>query len=160
MVKAKQEPDHPGVLAPPPLIFGVPLVAGLLFHIFVGGDSLGLPGLLRWPVGFVFIMGGLAIIGLAIERFLRAQTNPEPWKPATTVVADGIFARTRNPMYLGMAIAYLGAAFAAGSALALVLLVPTLILMDRGVIAREERYMERKFGEDYVRYKRSVRRWL
>jgi protein-S-isoprenylcysteine O-methyltransferase Ste14 len=148
------------VIAPPPLIFGVPLAAGLAGQFLLLNGGMGLPALVRWPCGILGILAGLAMIGMAVERFARAGTNPEPWKPATTVVADGIYRLSRNPMYLGMALAYAGIAVLADSALTLALLVPALLIVDFGVIRREEAYLERKFGARYRSITARTRRWL
>jgi protein-S-isoprenylcysteine O-methyltransferase Ste14 len=155
-----RRPDNPGVIAPPPLIYALPLIAGVIVHYAVGGMDMGLPGVVRWPLGLLLILGGLLVIGLAIERFTRAKTNPEPWKPTTAIVAEGIYSLTRNPMYLGMAAAYAGIAILWDCWFTLALLVPALIVIDRGVIVREERYLERKFGGEYVVLKRRTRRWI
>ena len=97
---------------------------------------------------------------LALGRFRRAGTAVEPWRTSTALVTNGVYRFTRNPMYLAMALLYLGAALAADSVLALVLLPPLLVLVRVGVISREERYLERRFGDEYRRYRSSVRRWL
>ena len=158
--KSANAADNPGVIAPPPLIYAVPLVIGLIVHFTVGGMDMGLPPLLRWPFGLLAIFGGLLVIGLAIERFGRARTNPEPWKPATAVVTDGIYRFSRNPMYLGMALAYAGIAVVFDCGFTLALLLLAILVIDRGVIAREERYMEAKFGGRYALWKRDTRRWI
>jgi len=90
----------------------------------------------------------------------RAETNLDPRKPATTVVTEGPFRFTRNPLYLSMLLMYLGvSAFANG--LAPILLLPVVQrLMRSGVIEREERYLERKFGDEYVQYKVGTPRWI
>ena len=80
--------------------------------------------------------------------------------PSTTVVTTGLYRLSRNPIYLGLAALYLGLAFAANSGWAVILLLPILAVMRYGVIAREERYLEAKFGDDYRAYKARVRRWL
>ena len=100
----------------------------------------------------------LAIAGRA--RFLAAKTNVHPWKPATTVVTSGVFGYTRNPMYLGMTLIYAALSLLADSAIALAGLPVALVIMRYGVIAREERYLEAKFGDVYRQYKRQVRRWI
>jgi protein-S-isoprenylcysteine O-methyltransferase Ste14 len=95
-----------------------------------------------------------------VRRFRRAGTTENPFKPSTALVFDGPYRFTRNPMYLGMAAVYVGLAFVLGLMWALLFLPLVLIAVDRLVIAREEPYLERKFGEEYVAYKRRVRRWI
>ena len=152
--------DVPGVIAPPPFIFLGFLVAGWL-----GGQALGVPGFPLEPMGrkavaVALIVGGFALEIWAVGLFRRAGTNPLPYSPSTALVVEGPYKFTRNPMYLGFAITYLGLALGLDSPLALALLVPCLLVMQWGVIGREERYLEARFGEPYRDYKRSVRRWL
>ena len=91
---------------------------------------------------------------------LRAGTAIRPTIPTTALVTTGPFRFTRNPLYVGATIIYVGIAVAARSLWALALLLVVLAVMQRGVIDREEHYLERKFGADYVRYKERVRRWI
>ena len=106
-----------------------------------------------------FIIG--VLIGIAGVRGLRAAaTNISTDLPATALVVDGIYGRSRNPLYLAMTLIYIGLAIAAGSGWAIALLLPLLVLMHVGVIAREEGYLEQKFGDMYRQYKSRVRRWL
>ncbi len=95
------------------------------------------------------------------RRGLRAvTTNISTDLPTTALAVDGIYRRSRNPLYLAMTLVYLGLAIAAGSAWAIALLIPLLVLMHVGVIFREEGYLEQKFGDAYRQYKSHVRRWL
>ena len=94
------------------------------------------------------------------RRFLAAGTNIPPNLPTTALVVDGIYRRTRNPLYLGTTLVYLGLSVAAGSLWAIGLVVPLLWVINTGVIAREEHYLERKFGDAYRAYKARVRRWV
>jgi protein-S-isoprenylcysteine O-methyltransferase Ste14 len=87
-------------------------------------------------------------------------TRPEPWQPTTAITTQGIYAWTRNPMYLGMAALQVAAAIALASVGALLTTTSSLIVVDRYVIRREERYLEGKFGTSYLAYKARVRRWL
>ena len=152
--------DHPGVAAPPPLIFVGFLVVGLGVDLGLGGPGLGLDGLMRGAIGGPLIVMGVALIVAAVGRFRWADTNPEPWKPATALVVTGVYRRTRNPMYLGMTLIYVGLAVVANSLIALVLILPLLWAVRRGVIDREERYMAAKFGAEYAAYRTNVRRWI
>ena len=153
--------DTPGVIAPPPLIYLGFLLAGWALERWVATDlTLGLPDpLRRWgAVGLIAL--GFLIEGAAIERFRRKGTAVEPWKPSTALATDGVYRLSRNPIYLGFTLIYLGIALAMDAPVALALILPCLIMVDQFVIAREERYLETRFGEPYRAYKRSVRRWL
>ena len=90
----------------------------------------------------------------------RAGTNIRPDLPTTALVTEGPFRFTRNPLYLGLTLMYAGIALLIPGTWPLLLLVPVLLVMRWGVIAREERYLERKFGEPYRAYLGRVRRWL
>ncbi|MBW0144377.1 methyltransferase family protein [Sphingomicrobium clamense] len=149
-----------GVIAPPPLIFGVTLVVGLVLH----AQNLGLDITQDWPGrafgGAILCIFGATLIMLAILRFRAAETPPEPWKETTAFVKSGVYRLTRNPMYLGMASIYAGITVIAGCLLLLGLFVPVLVTIHRGVILREEKYLSAKFGDDYDDYRRTTRRWI
>ncbi len=158
MFALSSEEDHAGVRFPPPLIYLLGLLAGIGLHVAL---DAGAP-----PVG-VRIAGALAGIGAfvaldagAMSRFRRADNNPTPWTPVQTLVVEGPYRITRNPMYVGMAALFAGLAFALGTLWALAFLPVVLLVIDRYAIAREERYMERQFGSSYIAYKSRVRRWL
>lgn len=153
--------DIPGVIAPPPLIFLGYLLAGIaLEYLVIRTQGLDMPGSLRWTVVALFVLAGLALIASALGRFRAAGTPAPPWQPTTAFVAQGVYRWTRNPMYLGMTLAYLGLAVAANAPVALWLFVPLIMTMHYGVIAREERYMIAKFGVPYINYAHRVPRWL
>ena len=150
-------PDHSaGVVAPPPLIHAVGLGLGFVLEWLLGGGTFGD---WRWA-GIPLVLAGAALNASFIARFARAGTAVEPWKPTTAIVTEGPYRFTRNPAYLGMALLIAGIAFLADAPWALLAVPPVVAVIDRGVIAREERYLEREFGEEYLAYKRRVRRWL
>ena len=121
---------------------------------------LGAYAISRYLVGALLAVSGFVLIGMGTRRFVAAGTNIPPNLPTTALVVDGIYGRTRNPLYLGSTLVYLGLSVAAGSLWAIVLVVPLLWVMNVGVITREERYLERKFGDAYRAYKAQVRRWV
>ena len=90
----------------------------------------------------------------------QADTSSNPYKPVKHIATEGPFRYTRNPGYLSMAMIYTGIASLANALWAILLLPGALLVIQRGVIEREERYLERKFGEEYLRYKARVRRWI
>jgi protein-S-isoprenylcysteine O-methyltransferase Ste14 len=150
--------DTPGVIAPPPLIFLAGLAIGLGLEELL--PSASLPETLRAALGGALLGAGVILIGSFVTAFKRASTNVRPDRPTTAIVSTGPFRFTRNPGYLGMAAIFAGIALLGGALWALAMLVPTLLVIDRGVIAREERYLEGKFGAEYRDYKARVRRWL
>ncbi|RWO60364.1 isoprenylcysteine carboxylmethyltransferase family protein [Mesorhizobium sp.] len=153
--------DHPGVVAPPPLVFAGFLAAGVLADEYVSGWSLLVHALPAQVLAVVLLGGGgLVFLAGALGLFRRAGTRPEPWQPTSAIVTGGVYRVTRNPMYVGMALVYPAVALAVGSPLAMALLPAAILVVHRGVILREERYLERKFGDEYVAYRARVRRWL
>jgi protein-S-isoprenylcysteine O-methyltransferase Ste14 len=147
----------PDLVAPPPLIYAGPWLAGGLLD-----RLLPLPQLPRGLrlLGFLPLAAGLALGGSFIAAMYRAGTPVDPREAPSTLVTKGPFSYTRNPGYLGLALAYLGGALIAGSRWELVFLPAALLTIDRGVIRREERYLEERFGSSYLDYVGRVRRWV
>ena len=150
--------DTAGVIAPPPVIYLTSLVIGLVFRALVPTPFL--------PRGLAFMLGAI-LIAIAVWLSVwgvrvmhRAGTSEKTSLPTTALVTTGPFRYSRNPLYVSLTLAYLGIAVAAQSLWALALLIVVLAVMLRGVIGREERYLERRFGADYLRYKERVRRWI
>lgn len=92
--------------------------------------------------------------------FAKKKTGIAPWHPSTVLVTEGPYGFTRNPMYLGMALLYLGMSLAFGLLWAAAALVPVIVVIDRAVIQREEAYLARKHGAAYEAYRKRVRRWI
>jgi len=153
-------PDVAGVIALPPLIFLSFLAAAAVLEAIVPLQVLAMYAFPRYLAGAALAVAGFFSILMATGRFQAAGTNIPPTLPATALVVDGIYRRTRNPIYLGMTLLFLGLGVAAGSVWAVGLVVPLLWVINTGVIAREERYLERKFGDAYRAYKARVRRWF
>ncbi len=152
--------DNAGVKFPPPAIFLGALFAGFAVDEWLDLPTLGLAAPARYLIAAGFFAAGVALIVGAVRLFRAADTNAPPWMPATALVISGVYKFTRNPMYVGMALISVAIAVVVGSLAALALLVPALAAIQFGVIAKEERYMEAKFGAAYAEYKAKVRRWL
>jgi protein-S-isoprenylcysteine O-methyltransferase Ste14 len=153
--------DHAGVYVPPPLLFVLPLVTSALLHaerpwVILEGQQAAL------ALGAFFtIATGVAIGVASVAGFKEAKTTILPaGRPTTAIVDKGPYAFTRNPMYLAMASAYLGLSLLLNSMWAVLLLPLILVVIDRLVIRREERYLTVKFGEPYREYCARVRRWI
>ena len=153
-----QARDTPGVIAPPPLIYLSSLALGFALETLL--PSMSIPGSVRWPLGAALVVSGFALARSFVAAFHRADTAVDPRRPTTAIVTTGPYRLTRNPGYLGMTLVYAGIAVLSGALWPFATLLPALVLMDRAVIAREERYLEWKFGAEYEDYKRQVRRWL
>lgn len=151
-------PDTAGVIAPPPLIY---LSGWLLGWLFDKAYPLAwLPSALTWPIGAVLIVCGVLCAAFAFSAMRRARTPVDPYSPSTAIVSAGSYRYSRNPLYLALTLFYVALAAIVNSAWPLLLLPLVLLVMQQGVITREERYLEQKFGEQYLRYKSKVRRWL
>ena len=150
--------DNPGVVAPPPLIylggFLVALVCRWFWPIPIDGASRGL-----WP-GLMMIALGVGIAIWGRRTMVAAGTNVNPSRPAMTIVSSGPFRFSRNPLYLSLTTIYMGLTLAVNTWWGVVVLIPLLLVMHLGVVLREERYLEQRFGEQYRQYRSRVRRYL
>jgi protein-S-isoprenylcysteine O-methyltransferase Ste14 len=149
------------VISRPPLLFLGCLVLGLGLD-YVLPLPLPMPeaALLRWAAGGGLILAGLAIAAAGAGNFGRARTPVPSNQPVRALVTTGIHGWSRNPIYIGMFLIYAGICVAAASPWMLVLAVPLAVVLRYGVVAREEAYLERRFGDAYRDYKVRVRRWL
>ncbi len=150
--------DTPGVLAPPPLIFAAALVLGWLLNRAVPLPLL--PAAIAPWVGGVLVITALAIAAAAMREMRRARTAVDPYTPSTALVRTGPFARSRNPIYVALILLSLGLSLLANALWCGVLLLAAVIVLRRFVIAREEAYLERRFGDEYQRYCATTRRWF
>jgi protein-S-isoprenylcysteine O-methyltransferase Ste14 len=155
---APSAPDTAEVIAPPPLIYLGALGIGFGLDAAIGTGSL--PPTVAVPVGVASILTGAGLTGSFVRAFRRARTPLDPYTPSEAIVTDGPYRLTRNPGYLGMALVCAGIAIVSSAPWALAPLPVAIAIIDRGVIVREERYLERKFGTPYIDYKRRVRRWI
>jgi protein-S-isoprenylcysteine O-methyltransferase Ste14 len=150
--------DTPRVLIFPPLLFGGTLLVGLLLH-WLHPIPL-MPALPARILGVViFILSG--VFGYLAQRELdRASTNVRPDRPTTAIVMEGPYRITRNPLYIAVLGIYIGVAIFANAVVPLILLIPVFAVLQWGIVLREERYLESKFGNVYRAYRSRVRRWL
>ena len=152
------QPDRADVIFPPPFIYIAALIAGFVLHRLF--PLRVLPTSLARPLGWVCVAAGVVAIVTAARAMLRARTTIDPFHPTTAIVSDGPFRYSRNPIYLGLTLGYIGVALLRNALAPLVLLPVVLAVVQRGVIEREERYLERKFGATYTDYKARARRWI
>jgi protein-S-isoprenylcysteine O-methyltransferase Ste14 len=158
MKTTNNKKDTAGVIAPPPLIFLGGLMMGRGISWFYPIHFL--PNVWWRSLGGVFVVIGIGIVLVARSKMAKAETNIEPWKPTTAILSDGIYGVSRNPVYVAMIVVYLGVVFLFNSLTILLPLILVLLVMHYGVILREERYLEEKFGKEYLSYKKKVRRWV
>ena len=153
--------DHADVAIMPPLLFLGALAAGALLSLVVPiGPGIGSANALALTVGATFVLIGFALAGLSARNFRLAGTSFVPSEPTTALVATGPYRFTRNPIYIGFVLAYFGFAIMLTSMWVLLLLIPVLAILQRGVVLREEVYLKRQFGDAYRKYKARVPRWL
>ena len=153
--------DTAGVAVRPPLLFLAGLAAGIAVEfLWPLGAGLANAHPAQIGAGLVLAVVGAVLMAAAMRRFAAAGTNVPTVLPSTALVTTGIYARSRNPIYLGLTAIYAGLAVALNAWWSVLLLVPVLVIMQVGVIKREERYLERKFGDAYRDYSSRVRRWL
>jgi protein-S-isoprenylcysteine O-methyltransferase Ste14 len=149
------------VIARPPFLFLICLILGLVLD-----RGLPLPltlletALVRWTAGGVLLVFGVAIFAAGIRNFSRAATPVPSTRSVRTLVTTGVHGWSRNPIYVGMLLVYAGIGIAAPSPWILILTLPLAITIRYGVVAREEAYLEKRFGDAYRDYKARVHRWL
>jgi protein-S-isoprenylcysteine O-methyltransferase Ste14 len=149
-----------GVIARPPLLFLGALALGfILDHLVPLPIAIPRTDLHRVIAGILVVIG-IAVFGAGIRNFAGAGTPVQGTKPTRALVTTGIHRWTRNPIYVGMFLIFAGIAVAVRSPWIAILVLPLAIIMRYGVVAREEAYLERRFGDAYRAYKASVRRWL
>ena len=156
--KRSTENDSSGVIAPPPIVYLICLVAGLGLDVYWPIPLL--PQAIQFVVGFAIIVLSFLLFGLALREFLRSGSSIDHRKPTTEIISTGPFAYSRNPVYVSMTMLMGGIAIAVDSPWVLAMVIPAVLIIHKFVILREEAYLERKFGDDYRRYKAAVRRWI
>ena len=153
--------DNAGVIAPPPLIALAAALLGLALDWLLPAYVLTV--LLTWPqriaIGAVLIAAAAGLAVSALTRFRSAGTHVEPWKPSTALVTDGVFGWLRNPMYVALTLILAGLAILLASDWMLVMAFVFIAVIHVGVVKREERYLEAKFGDAYRAYKVRVPRY-
>lgn len=159
---AEGRPRGPNVWIPPPLLYAFPFATGMLVQHFVpirivSGDG---PARIIDLVGAAEIFIGASLGVWAVRTFGRLKTPVFPMHPASALADTGPYALTRNPMYLGLAIVYLGIALVANAFWPLVFLPEAIVLTYLFAIRREESYLSQEFGESYAAYCSRVRRWV
>lgn len=146
------------LLVPPPVIYVAALILGLAVDRLWPVSLL--PAAWAYLTGALLIIASAAIVFPAFVRFRRAGTPFDVRKPASTLVTDGPYRFSRNPGYVSLTLVYLGVTLLLNNVTVLLMVVPALLVMDLWVVPREERHLEEQFGEQYLRYKQSVRRWI
>ena len=154
----KEKADRSGVVVLPPLLMLGALILVLVLHHFwalnIGAKALAT------VLGAVLCVLGVASAAWGRIVLVRAGTNVSPLKPSTAIVTSGPYRFTRNPLYVGIISVFIGLSLIIGTWWGFVMLIPAVLILHNGVVLREERYLERKFGHPYLKYKRAVRRYI
>lgn len=119
-----------------------------------------LPHALAAPLGILVVVGAVVLFASSVGRFRAAGTPVPGNEPTTAVVRAGPYRFSRNPIYLAFTLLHLGIAIWINSLWLAATLIASVAVMAWVVIPREEKYLERRFGAEYLAYKKSVRRWL
>lgn len=154
-----READRSNAIVRPPLALAAAFLAGLAAD-WLYPWPLVPPGVPRGSIGTALFAAGLALVAWSFATLRRAGTRVETVEPTTAIVADGPYRYTRNPIYVGMFLGLIGLAIGFDSLWIAIALVPFYLVIRYGVVAREEDYLERKFGDVYRSYKSRVRRWV
>jgi protein-S-isoprenylcysteine O-methyltransferase Ste14 len=153
-----------GVIARPPLLFLGALMLGFMMdHLVPLRFPISRIGLAHWTSAMIagsMLLIGLALVTAGVRNFTRAATPVPTNQPTRALVTTGIHRYTRNPIYLGMFLVFGGIGLTVRSPWILILTLPLALIIAYGVVAREEAYLERRFGDAYRDYKTRVRRWL
>lgn len=155
--------NNPGVRFPPPFLFVGGFGIAWLVHTRVFGAPISpaiLPDAVRGFLGWAQFAGGAVLVAWGMLTFASAHTAIIPNRPASKVVDHGPYRFTRNPMYVGFTLAYMGGALLLNTAWPFAFLPFVLLALSRLVIAREERYLTEAFGTEYTEYRSRVRRWI
>jgi protein-S-isoprenylcysteine O-methyltransferase Ste14 len=151
--------DRPNVVIPPPIPWALAILASLVVGWLYPLQFVPASIPRAWVGGGLFVLA-VALAVWAVVTIRKAGTQFDVHKPTTTIVENGPYRFTRNPIYLGMFLSQAGIAIGFDDLWVLATLVPFYFVIRHGVVAREEAYLERKFGTVYRGYKSRVRRWL
>jgi protein-S-isoprenylcysteine O-methyltransferase Ste14 len=150
--------DNPGIKVPPPLIYLLPLVLGAALDRRAHVPFL--PRTAARVVGWPLVVSGVVLNGWFLRTIREADVPLRTDRPVPRLTTDGPYRHSRNPSYLALAMVYAGIAALRNSLWAILLLPLVVIVIQREVIGREERYLERTFGDEYLAYAARVRRWV
>jgi len=150
--------DSPNVVVLPPVMYALAFAVGLVLHWLAPRPIVSSNA--RYWVGGVIVAVGAALALWARALMKRAGTNVNPALPTTALVTTGPFRLSRNPLYVALTLVYVGLALLVNTVWVLVLIVPVLLVLHYGVVRREERYLEAKFGAAYDVYRSHVRRYV
>lgn len=151
--------DPPSLKIKPPRIFIISMVIGLLIHFFLFPWPILEDLLITTGIGILLLVAGFALIRWAFRTFKKHKID-KSFKAVKTLVKTGPFAHTRNPMYVSLITIYLGVSIIFNTIIPILILPFTIIFLYKHVIQKEEAYLEKLFGKEYLDYKAEVGRWV
>jgi len=154
----KNQSDHANIIMRPVFIYAIAILSAWAINYLVPLSWAFFE--YRYNSGLVFFILGLFVFLISMGPFFKRKQNPDPLAPTAEIYQDGLYAFSRNPMYVSFNLITISLSLLLDNFWILILLLPTLIIMTYGVILHEEAYLEDKFGEEYKNYKKKVRRWL
>ena len=152
--------DNPGVYVPPPLFYVLTFIAAILIQSKIKIDDAFFHEKGTKITGVIFLIIAIFFLVKSLGQFFQSKNSLITIKPATSLQTTGIYNVTRNPMYVGLAIVYLGISCFIGNWWNIILFFLLLLIIQEYIIKHEEKYLERRFGQEYLDYKLKVRRWL
>lgn len=150
--------DSPSVIVRPPLLYGVALIVVFMLRWFWPLPIVDHAVVVR--LGLVLVVFGVGTAIWGRRAMQAAGTNVDPYRPTTAIVTSGPFCFSRNPLYVALTLMFFGLSLALDTWWGIVVLVPLVIVMHCGVVLREERYLNQKFGAGYQKYRAQVRRYF
>ena len=156
----KNKEDSPGVYIPPPLIYALIFLAAVFIQKKISIDDSIFHLQIAKITGVLFLIVSLFFMVTSLRQFFISKNTLVPIKPASSLQVNGIYSITRNPMYFGLALVYLGISCFVGNWWNIILFPLLLLIVQEYIIKREEKYLLRRFGQEYVVYKTKVRREL
>jgi protein-S-isoprenylcysteine O-methyltransferase Ste14 len=152
--------DSPGINFPPPLIYAVIFLAAVFIQRKISIDDHFFKSRMAPVIGILFILVALYFSVRSMNQFIQTKNTIIPNKPAESLQTTGVYHSTRNPMYLSLMLVYLGLSCLVGNWWNVILLPLLLLIIQEYIIKKEEKYLFRRFGQEYTDYCRQVRRWL
>lgn len=152
--------DNPGIKIPPPLLYLAIFLLAIVIQKILPLNKVFFYTATSKIIGLVFILIGLFFNFPALLQFIKTKNTVVTVKPANSLQTKGIYSVSRNPMYISLLLIYTGLSFLIGNWWNLVLLPFLFLVVQEYIIKREERYLDRRFGQEYTDYKSQVGRWL
>jgi protein-S-isoprenylcysteine O-methyltransferase Ste14 len=156
----KPRADNPGVYIPPPVFYALTFLSAVWMQKRIHLDDSLFHSRITKGVGVLFLLMAISFLVTSLAKFFKSKNTVVLIKPASSLQTNGVYSISRNPMYVGLLQIYLGITCFTGNWWNIILLPLLIFLMQVYVIKHEEDYLERAFGNEYLEYKKRVRRWL